>query len=118
VFKLLDKLQQARRRPSQAIEPKLRVLQIGQTSPNSIAFLAQSPCYFLSPGQDFFVNVFFPNAAGGGGRPTAFRHLLFPRYFYPFRPRTLHMAMMLIGFAGLGFAAYRRRKQGAARAFA
>jgi len=37
------------------------------TGPDSIAFRAQNPTFFLNPGQDYFVNLFFTGAA-----PTSF----------------------------------------------
>jgi hypothetical protein len=38
-----------------------------QTGPDSIAFRAQDPTFFLNPGQNYFVNVFFTE-----GAPTSF----------------------------------------------
>ncbi len=68
--------------------------------PNSIEFLAPNPSAYLMTGQSYFVNVYFDTPA-----PTSFSGS-----FITAVPEVSTWAMMILGFAGLGFMTYRRRK--------
>src|SRR6266852_6309412 len=69
--------------------------------PNSIEFLAPNPSAYLMTGQSYFVNVYFDTPA-----PTSFSG----SFITAAVPEVSTWAMMILGFAGLGFMTYRRRK--------
>ncbi len=79
-----------------------------QTGPRSIEFLAQDPSFYLSPGQDFFVNVFF-----NGDPPSA--DFIFLDNFSP-TPTPLPAALPLFagGLGVIGLLARRRKRKYAA----
>lgn len=74
------------------------------TGPSSIKFIAQSPTFFLSQGQNYFVNVFFD-----GDKPDAFSGKWLTTFSGPGVPEPASWAMMLMGFGGLGAMLRRRR---------
>jgi len=77
-----------------------------QTGPRSIDFLAQDPSFYLSPNQSFFVNVFF------NGDPYMANYV-FIDTFSPnlaAAPLPSTWLMLLSGFIGLGYYAYRGTK--------
>jgi hypothetical protein len=82
-----------------------------RTSPSSIDFLAQSSAYFLSPGQSFFVNVFFLSDPPGPTATYSFITSFSPNLATPLPSTWL---MMLSGFVGLTFLAYRGTKKNSA----
>jgi hypothetical protein len=72
--------------------------------PNSIEFFAPSPSAYLTTGQNYFVNVYFDTPA-----PTSFSG----SFITAAVPEPSTWAMMILGFAGIGAMAYRRRKSAA-----
>jgi PEP-CTERM motif len=74
-----------------------------QRSPHSIEFLAQNPTFYLSPGQDFFVNVFF-----NGDPPSSSFNFITTFSPTPGVPEPSTWAMIVLGFLGLGWLARRR----------
>jgi hypothetical protein len=78
---------------------------------NTIEFLAQQQSFALAQGQDYFVNVFFD-----GATPTSFTG----EWLTTFTPNPVSVsavpepstwAMMILGFAGIGFMTYRRSRK-------
>jgi PEP-CTERM motif len=70
--------------------------------PNSIEFLAPNPSSYLTTGQNYFVNVYFDTAA-----PASFSGSFITAPV----PEPSTWAMMILGFVGVGFMAYRRKNK-------
>jgi hypothetical protein len=81
------------------------IWQAFQTGPDTIQFLAQSPAYYLAPGADFFVNVFFSSDPPG---PTA--TFSFNPDFDP-TPTPLPSAFWLFATALAGLVGYAWRRK-------
>jgi hypothetical protein len=75
-----------------------------QVGPDSIDFLAQNSSYYLSPGQDYFVNIFFD-----GATPTGFTG----EWLTEFSPSPVPepASIALLGSSLLAFGASFRRKR-------
>jgi hypothetical protein len=73
--------------------------------PNSIEFLAPNPSLYLTTGQNYFVNVYFDTAS-----PASFSG----NFITAAVPEPSTWAMMILGFAGIGWMAYRRKQNGPA----
>jgi PEP-CTERM motif len=79
------------------------------SGPDTIDFLAQSPTFFLQPGQDYFVNVFFD-----GATPTSFTGRWFTQYT-PTVPEPGTLSLLLAGaFFAFAVLAFRKKQFGAA----
>lgn len=79
------------------------------TGPSSISFRAQNPAFFLNPGRNYFVNVFFD-----GATPTGFTGSWITSFQPSAVPEPSTWAMMLLGFGAVGFALRRRKRSGVA----
>ena len=78
------------------------------TSPTSIKFTAQNPTYYLSQGQDYFVNVFFK-----GSTPTGFTGSWLTTYSPGGVPEPTSWALMMLGVGGIGLVMRRRVRNAA-----
>ena len=76
------------------------------TGPDTIQFLAQDPSFYLSTGQDYFVNIFFD-----GSTPTSFTG----KWLTSFSPNPVPepgvIGMFGMGLLGLGLMLMLRRRQ-------
>jgi hypothetical protein len=76
-----------------------------QTSASSMEFLAQDPSFFLSEGQDYFVNIFFTSTSV---LPTSFTGEWLTELTAP-TPEPGTLAMLGVGLVGVILAKRRRR---------
>jgi hypothetical protein len=67
-----------------------------QVAPDSIDFLAQNPTYYLTPGQSYFVNIFFD-----GATPTAFSGEWLTTFTPIASPEPAALGLAFAGLAGL-----------------
>ncbi len=85
------------------------------TGPSSISFIAQNSTFFLSQGQDYFVNVFFD-----GATPTGFTGTWLTSYAGPPEgggvPEPAVWTMMALGLGAMGASLRRSRRTAAAAA--
>ncbi len=75
-----------------------------QVAPDTIDFLAPSPTYDLTPGQSYFVNVFFD-----GDTPNAFTGDWLTTYTPAASPEPAALGLAISGLAALLLLARRRR---------
>lgn len=76
-----------------------------QTGPDTIQFLAQNPSYYLSTGQDYFVNVLF-----SGGSPTGFTGKWLTSFSPTPTPEPASLLVFASALVGLGVVTCRRKR--------